>query len=206
MLKHSFPLFFLAFSLQAQATGEIYCCQDGGRRLCADTLPAQCRGHAYSVLDNAGNIIKEVAAPLTAEQKAERAREESIQKQAEEQKREQRRKDQALLDTYNSLADIDRSQQRAEEEIRTAIQGAQARVDKAVQERKKLDAEAEFYKKRSLPAELDKSLRATNHAIKVESETLDVKKRELELVKAKYDADRKRFVELTASRKANGQR
>lgn len=195
------PLLLLLFALSAQAAGEFYCCQDAstGRRICADQLPDACRGRAYRVLDSAGNVTKEVAAPLSAEQKSERAREESLQKQADEHKREQRRKDQALLDTYATLADIDLSQKKSEDDARFTLQAAQSRVAAARKQQKKLEAEAEFYKKKTLPADLDKALRAVNHEVKVESELIDVKLRELEQIKTKYDADRKRFLELVSN-------
>ncbi|MEN3371805.1 hypothetical protein [Dechloromonas sp. ZS-1] len=195
------PLLLLLLALGAQAGGESYCCQEAtsGRRICADTLPDACRGRAYRVLDSAGNVVKEVAAPLTAEQKIERAREETLQKQADEHKREQRRKDQALLDTYATLADIELSQKKAEDDVRFTLQAAQSRIAAARKQQQKLMAEAEFYKKKTLPADLDKALRAVNHEVKVESELIDVKQRELEQIKIKYDTDRKRFLELVSN-------
>ena len=55
------------------AAGEFYCCPDAasGRSICGDTLPEQCRGRAYRVIGNSGNVIKEVGPPLSAEQKSE---------------------------------------------------------------------------------------------------------------------------------------
>lgn len=192
-------LLLLSLSASVSAASEFYCCQDpnSGRRVCGDTLPEQCRGRAYRILDSGGNVVKEVGKPLTPEQKAEQDLETKRKKLLEEASREQRRKDQALLDTYAAPEDIDRAQKKAEDDVNLAIQAAQERITTAHQKRKKFEDEAEFYKKKEIPAELAKQLRALEHEIKVQQELQDVKKREFDTIKAKYDADRKRYGELT---------
>jgi len=200
MPKHLFAsLLLLSLSASASAASEFYCCQDpnSGRRVCGDTLPEQCRGRAYRVLDSGGNVVKEVGPPLSPEQKAEQAQETKRKKLLEEANREQRRKDQALLDTYAAPEDIDRAQKKAEDDVNLAIQAAQERIVATQKKRKKFEDEAEFYKKKEVPAELAKQLHALEHEIKVQQELQDVKKREFDAVKAKYDADRKRYGELT---------
>lgn len=199
MRKLALPLLTLLLANSTQAANEFYCCQDpaSGRRVCSDTLPEQCRGRAYRILDSGGNIIKEVGAPLSPEQKAEQALENKRRKQLEEAGREQRRRDQALLDTYATPEDIDLAQKKAEADVNTAILAAIGRIDAAQVKRKKLADEAEFYKKKTLPPELDRNLRAIDHEIRLQQELLDLKKKEFDTIKAKYDADRKRYFELT---------
>lgn len=142
-------------------------------------------------------MLKEVGPPLTPEQKAEQAQEAKRKKLLEEANREQHRKDQALLDTYAAPEDIDLAQSKAEADVNLAIQAAQDRIVVAQKKRKKFEDEAEFYKKKEMPAELTKQLNALEHEIKVQRELQDVKKREFDAIKAKYDADRKRYAELT---------
>jgi len=193
------PLLILLASTSVQAAGDFYCCPDpvSGRRVCGDTLPDQCRGRAYRVIDSAGNTVKEVGPPLTAEQKPELAAESLRKKQLDEAAREQRRKDQALLDTYAGPLDIDLAQRKAENDINLAVQNTQASIEAARSKRKKLEQEAEFYKKKTMPAELAKEMRALDHEIKVQQELMDVKKQDSAAIKAKYDVDRKRYFELT---------
>jgi len=173
----------------------MYCCEGG--RICGDSLPDLCRGRAYRILDGGGNVINEIPAPLTAQQKAEAAAEALRKKELEEHAREQRRKDQALLETYTSLQDIDLAQSRAEMAVNTAIKEAGERIATARKQRKKLEAEAEFYKNKALPPELAKGLRDVDHEIKTQQDLLDVKKGDFANINAKYDADRKRYGELT---------
>jgi len=199
VLKYSTSLIVLLAALSAQAatpaSGRFYCC-DGGR-ICGDALPEQCRGKAYRILDSSGNLLKEVGPPLTAEQKAQVAAEALRKKEQEEQAKEQRRKDQALLDTYATPQDIDLAQNKAEADVNLAIKGAEERIAAARKQRKKFEEEAEFYKKKSLPPEIAKGLRDADHEIKTQQELLDVKKGDAATIKAKYDADRKRYFQLT---------
>ena len=193
------PLLALLLATSAQAAGEFYCCQDpaSGRRVCGDTLPEQCRGHAYRVLDSGGNVVKDIGAPLTPEQKAEQILENRRKKKQEETDRELRRRDQALLDTYTTPEDIDLAQKKAEADVNVAIQATNERIAVAQKKRKKLADEAEFYQKKAMPPELDKDLRAIDHEIRLQQELVELKKKEFETIKAKYDADRKRYFELT---------
>jgi hypothetical protein len=192
-------LLALLLATSAQAAGEFYCCQDpgSGRRICGDTLPEQCRGRAYRVLDSGGNVVKEVGAPLTPEQKAEQILENRRKKKQEEADRELRRRDQALLDTYTTPEDIDIAQKKAEADVSVTIQATNERIATAQKKRKKLADEAEFYKKKTMPPELEKDLRAIDHEIGLQQELVELKKKEFDTIKAKYDADRKRYFELT---------
>lgn len=206
MRKPAAALLLLAAIAADAGAGEILCCQDpaSGRRACGDTLPAQCRGQSYRVLDSNGNLLREVGPPLTPEQKAQKVLEAKQRKEQEEADREQRRKDQALLDTYASPKDIDLAQQKAETDLNNAIAGATAQIDVARAKLKKLDGEAEFYKKKTLPAELAKQIDTVKHEIAVQQDLLDIKKRDFDTVRTKYDSERKRYYELTG-RASGGQ-
>lgn len=164
--------------------------------MCADTVPEACRGRAYKIFDSAGNVIKEVAAPMTLEQKTQLEAEAKRRKEEDAALREQKRKDQALLDTYSELADIDRARNKAEAEVLEAMKAAQAKINEARKQRKKYEDEAEFYKNKALPAEVEKGLRAADYDIKIQTELMAVKQQDMRTIKAKYDADRRRYLEL----------
>lgn len=207
MFKQALPLLLTLLAGSASAAGEFYCCQDSasGRRVCADSVPEACRGHSYKVLDKGGNVVKEVGPPLTPEQKTQQAEENRRKKLLEEAAREQRRRDQALLDTYATQEDIDLSQRKAEKDVAIAIENAQQQIDSLQKKRQKFADEAEFYKKKTLPYNLANDLRTVDHEIKLQQELLDVKQREYGIIKAKYDADRKRYLELTGRRQSANQ-
>jgi hypothetical protein len=200
VLKQLTIFVLLLASLSAQGAGVFFCCPDpsSGRRTCGDSLPEVCRGKAYKVIGGDGTVLKEVGPPLSAEQKTEAA---ALAKRKQEQEdviREQRRKDQALLDTYSSVKDIDVSQQQAEADLQHAITSANAQIDVIREQRKKYEREAEFYKKKAIPAEVAKGLREADYNIKLLEETREVKRRDFQTIKAKYDSDRRRYLEITS--------
>ena len=196
-------LLLLLAATAGPASADFYCCTDpaSGRRSCGDTLPEVCRGRAYKVLNSSGNVVKEVGPQLTPEQKAAQQEEAQRKKEQEALAREQRRKDQALLDTYSSPQDIDTAQSKAEHEVKLSIANAEAQIQNILKRRKKFEDEAEFYKKKALPPELDKALQTSAHEIKLQEELRDLKKRDFATIKAKYDADRQRYLELTGGRR-----
>lgn len=185
----------------AQA-GNMLCCQDPntGRRACGDSLPEQCRGRAYKVLDGAGNVIKEVGPPMTAEQKALLAAEAQRKKEQEAAQQEQRRKDQALLATYSSIQDIEQARNRSMNDVQEAVKQAEAKIAGLQKQRKKYETELEFYKNKAVPPELAKNLRDIDFDIKAQTGLIDAKKAELEQIRAKYDQDKRRYVELSGGR------
>ena len=197
-LRLPLALALAAGSLHAEAAN-LYCCQDPstGRRVCSDGLPEQCRGKPYRVLDSAGNVIKEVEGALTPEQRAERVAEAKRQRALEEAARIQRRKDQALLETYGSLEDIEAARQRSEGEVREAMRQAEERIATVQKERKRWADEAEFYRRKTAPPEVETGLRNADYEIKAQTELLEAKKREMDLVRQKFEEDRRRFIEIS---------
>lgn len=183
------------------ATGQLFCCTDpgSGRRVCGDTLPSLCRGQAHRIFDKAGNVIKEVAAPLTPEQKAAAAIEAARVKQLEEDRRERRRIDQALLATYATAEDIDMAQNKAENDVKQTIRTAHEKIVEQQKVQRKLAAEAEFYKRKAMPPDLENNLRTVGHEIRLQQELIELKRKELATIHAKYDMDRRRYFELTGT-------
>lgn len=207
MRNQALALLLCALALEASA-GEFICCHDkqSGRRVCGDTLPAQCRGQAYKVFDSGGNMLREVGPPLSPEQKAAAAEEARRKREQELLEREQRRKDQALLDTYARADDIDMSQRKAENDVLILIRDYQGKLADAQQRQQKLKNEAEFYLNKSKPADLDADLRNVAHEIRTQAELIENKQKELLSIRAKYDADRSRYFEITGRRPASRSR
>jgi len=182
------------------SAADLICCHDpaNGRRICSDSLPEQCRGRPYQILDSGGNVVREVEGALTPEQKAQRAAEANRRKLEEAAAREQRRQDQALLDTYGSLQDIEVARTRSEGLAREAIQQAQEKIATLRQQRKKWENEAEFYKKGTLPPDVEKGLRESDYELRAYATLLESKTKELEQIHSKYDEDRRRYMSITS--------
>ena len=181
----------------------LYCCQDSsGKQVCGDILPQVCYGRAYREIGTDGRTVREVDAPLTAEQRAQKVAEDATRKEEEARQKEQQRKDQALMDTYANVEDIESLRKRSIEEIHKSIKNAETRIVEIRALRKKFENEAEFYKKKKLPADVEKGLSDTDFEIKGQEAIIQSKKKEIDAVQAKYDEDRKRFLELMHRRAA----
>lgn len=183
---------------QAVAAGALFCCaDDNGKQVCGDILPQACYGRAYRELGDSGRTTRRVEAPLTAEQRVQRAAEEERRKAEEEALKEQKRKDRALLDTYGTEKDIETLRRRAELDVNLSIKAAEEKIAEARKKREKLEGEAEFYKKKQLPAEIAKGMRDVDYEIKAQGSVIESKKRDLETIRAKFEEDRRRFLELS---------
>ena len=185
----------------ALAAGNFFCCNDAsGKQVCGDILPQACYGRAYRELGSNGQTIRTVDAPLTAEQRSQREAEEEKRKREEEKRKEQQRKDQALLNTYGNEQDIELMRKRAEGDVLKAITNAEKKIVEIRQQRKKFENEAEFYKKKTLPHEVKKGMDDADSDINSQEVFIAEKKKELEVIRAKYDEDKRRFVELISQR------
>lgn len=191
----------LLTAMPAAAAATIYCCNDErGKQVCGDILPPACVGRAYREISAGGMTMRQVEAPLTAEQRAARAAEERRKREEAEAAREQHRLDQALLQTYGTEADIDLMRQRAEADVLASIKAAMTKIDEAKQRRKKFEDEAEFYKKRTLPPEVQKGLKDADFEVEAQENLIAAKQKEMDTIKAKYDEDKRRYLDLKRSR------
>ena len=77
-----------------------------------------------------------------------------------------------------------------------AIRNAETRIVEIKALRKKFENEAEFYKKKAMPAEIQKGLADTEFEVKAQESIIESKKKDMVTIQAKYDDDRKRFLDL----------
>ncbi len=193
-------LMALLASAPAVAANVICCLDERGKQICGDILPPACYGRAYREINQSGMTVRQVEAPLTAEQRALRATEERRKKEEEAAAKEQARLDRALLQTYGSEADIELMRKRAEADTISGIKAAMDKIAEAKQRRKKFEDEAEFYKKRALPPEVEKGLRDADFEIQAQENLIAAKRKEMDTIKEKYDEDLRRFVALKRNR------
>jgi hypothetical protein len=177
--------------------GKFYCCTDqNDKHVCGDILPMVCYGRAYRELGANGRTIREVAAPLTAEQRAERVAAEEKRRKEAVIAAEQQRQDEILLATYASIDDIEAMRKRSLDDIHRLIRSAEERLGEIKASRKQFEDEAEFYKNRDLPATVEKGLADTEFEIKAQEAIIEARKKDLDAIQDKYDEDRKRFLDL----------
>ena len=179
------------------ANNENICCNDEtGQLTCGDVLPPQCNGRALKIYNRQGILIREVSAREDIPAKDPVM--EPTQRDLDEinRRRIQDRKDRALLETYSSVADIDRMQARSEEGVSLAIRNASDLIAAARKRKSALDTEAEFYAKSKIPADLARQIHNEESTIKAQNSLLAAKQKELEQIRAKYGEDRRRYLQL----------
>ena len=174
-----------------------YCCSDErGRQVCGDSLPRECFGRAYREVSERGTTLRQVDAPLTAEQQARRDAELAAKTKEERTAVEERRKNQALLNTYASEKDVDLARARALADVESRAKEVQTKYGEALKRKQKLDGELEFYKKKLMPPELTEQIRASEAEIKAQQNAMDAKKQEMEQIRIRFDEEKKRYLEL----------
>ena len=185
------------FSGLTLAAGNLYCCIDAtGKQVCGDLLPQACYGRAYRELGDDGRTLRTIEAPLSADERTQRQAADEKRKADEAIAREKQRKDQALLNTYGSERDIEAMRLRAQNDAQKEIKAAETQIAEIRERRKKFENEAEFYKKKALPAEVQKSLKDADYEIKAQESIIESKKKDLDIIREKYDDDKRRYLDL----------
>ena len=189
-------------ALGQQTPQRMYKCVDArGNTYYTQMPPPECLGRDTQELDKSGTVMRRTERAMTpAEAQASDA---ARKKKAEQDElaREERRKNTALLNTYSSEKDIEEARARTLKEAQDAITATEKTIAGAQKRKKELDSEKEFYTKKPMPPKLRQEISNNEIEIKTQTALLDAKKKEIDTINAKYDEDKRRYVELTAPKK-----
>lgn len=157
-------------------------------------IPPEYVNDGYEIVSRSGKVIK-VVAPVAQGPDAERLRQEKLRRQ------EQAKEDLQLRRSYSNLADIDAAKARNLESLRGNINILQANLVSARKRLQDYQAQAAAVERsgRQLPEELLKNI---NNLVQEEKDIqAQIKQREQEYtdVEAKFDRDKKRFIEITST-------
>jgi len=168
-----------------------------GRTIYTDKVPAEQAGKANEQLSRQGMVVKRNEAALTAEQIAAREAERKRKFDEDIAAKEEKRKNQALLNTYPREKDIDEARERAIKANEDAVKDAERKLADVQKRKQALAAEAEFYAKRPMPAQLKRDVQQNEVELKATTELVEKKKQEIDAINARYDEDQRRYRELT---------
>lgn len=189
-------------ALPAAAHADTFCCNDGsGARICGDTLPPVCYERAYRVISPSGRVVREVEAPLTPEQRAKRDADQRALRDKQAREAEARRRDQVLLDSYSSVAEIDVRRDKEVAGIAEELKRARARESDLLATQAKL----EKLKPASgpVPRDLVTDLDTTASELRAIRTVIDSKQRDVDNIRKRFDQDRKRYLELMQANNAS---
>jgi uncharacterized protein DUF4124 len=186
----------------AQQPQRMYKCVDAkGKVYYTQVPPRECLGRETQELDKSGMVVKRNERAATPAEIQAREAERKKKLEQDEKSKEDRRKAQALLNTYSSEKDIEDARARALKEAQDAIEATERTIAGAEKRQKELEGEKEFYVKKPMPLKLRQEIANTETEIKNQNALLEAKKKEITVINAKYDEDKRRYVELTAAKK-----
>jgi len=202
MLRKLLLVALLACPLAAAAQS-YRCVGKDGKKYYGQSVPPECIGQPVEQLNAQGLVMKRFDAQATAADRAKKEAEEEERKKREAVSKEEGRRNRALLATYTSEKDIDDARQRALKENEAAIRDIEGKMatlkkdrDKAAKELREADP------KKTTPGEkkqLEQRVTSFDFDIKTQQELMAAKQKEVEVINARYDEDRKRYRELTKS-------
>ena len=174
------------------------CVGTDGKKYYGSTIPTQCIGQPVEQLNNQGMVIKRFDAQASAAEREKKAADEEERKKREAISKEEGRRNRALLATYTSEKDIDAARGRAIKENELAVTDIEKRIAGLRTRLAELKKEMDFYTgKNQPPAKLASDIRSAEFDIKTQEELVATKKREVNQINARYDDDKKRYLELT---------
>jgi hypothetical protein len=191
-------MFALPTPHAGEAANRIYRCTDAqGKVYVTQTPPPECLGRPTDVLNKRGTVVQRDEGILTPQQQAQRDAELKKKRDLEAAAKEERRKAAALLNTYSSEKDVEEARARALKENEEAIAQTNKKIADVLKRKKTLESEKEFYAKTKPPAKLQQDIQNNEIELKNQQELLEARKKQVANINAKYDDDKKRYIELT---------
>jgi BioD-like phosphotransacetylase family protein len=158
------------------------CVGNDGKKYYGSSVPPQCIGVVVEQINAQGSVVKRIEpqARSSADSRAKQAADEAERKKQAAIAKELARRDQALLATYSSTKDVEDMRTRALENDQRIQQDMEAKL-------------ADLKKRKT-------SGQAVDSELAMQESMLAEKKKEISAINAKYDDDKKRFLELTSKK------
>jgi chromosome segregation ATPase len=194
--------------LFAPAAGAAYKCVDeNGVTQIGDTPPAACANVMMQEISSSGQVLRKIEPTPTPEQLKARLEEQSRKKEADKIAADQKRKDMALLSSFSAEREFDMTRDRNIEPLVGRIKNARERIDAIDKRIQELQDEMEFYKAgkskaskgREAPMILVHQLERSQHEKEALEKSIVDQQRDIEVLKAKFDNDKKRWVALKSA-------
>ena len=172
----------LAAATSAAQAQSYRCVGKDGKKYYGSSIPRQCIGVPVEQMSTQGTVLKRIEPQAaTADDRAKLEAEAAERKKQAALEKEQARRDQALLATYASEKEVEDGRRRALENDQRLLAELEGKVA-ALKKRRGAAGRS--------PKEIDAELRT-------QEGLLATKKKEVAAINAKYDDDKKRYLELT---------
>lgn len=197
MLRAVLIVVITALPLAAEAQS-YRCTGKDGKKYYGQSVPPACLGMPVEQLNSQGMVTKRFDAAASAAEREKKAAEEDERKKREAITKEEGRRNRALLATYTSEKEIENARARALQENQAAVKDVEGKIALLKQRQAALAKELDFYQgKNKPPAKLDQDIKNAEIDVKAQEGLMAAKKKEVDTINAKYDEDKKRYIELT---------
>jgi hypothetical protein len=196
---------FAALLLPADADAQTYrCVGKDGKKYYGQSVPPQCLGMPVEELNAQGMVTRRFDAAATAADRGKKEAEDAERKKREAISKEEGRRNRALLATYTSEDDIDAARARALKENEASMKDIERKIAAMKADRAKAAKDMEFFDAKKLSGQqqldktkLDQRLKNYDFDIETQQQLLATKQKEVDVINARYDDDKKRYRELT---------
>jgi hypothetical protein len=199
MLRSALVLAIAILMLPLAAEAQSYrCVGKDGKKYYGQAVPPECLGLPVEQLNEQGMVVKRFDAQASAAERAKKEADDEERKKREAINKEEGRRNRALLATYTSDKDIDDARGRALKDNEAAVKDIETRIAGLQKRQEDLKKELDFYQgKNQPPAKLTDDIRNLNFDVKTQQDLLASKKHDVNTINARYDEDKKRYLELT---------
>ena len=194
-------LALMLVSAAAHAQLTYRCAAQDGKKYYGSTIPPQCYGRPVEQINSQGLVIRRIDPEGDAKARAEKEAALAKKKEDDSVSKEETRRNRALLATYTSEKDIEEARRRALADNEKQVKEVELKIENLKKTRAKYEKELEFYQdkksgKAKPPAKLAQDISNAEIDLKAQEGLLEAKKKDVVVINAKYDEDKKRFVEL----------
>lgn len=176
------------------------CVGKDGKKHYGSVIPRQCVGLPVEQLGPSGAVIQRIDPERELQERRQKEAAEAKKRESEIAAKETARRNSALLATYTSAKDVEEARARALAGNQKAILQIEGRMENARKRQAAHAKELEAHKGKEKPAKLVEDMRNAEQDLQEQQAALAAKQKEVEVINAKFDDDKKRYVELTGRR------
>lgn len=205
MYKYIFVLLFALAALQIGEVGKVSAgtikkwVDEQGVTHYGDTIPPEYVKQGSTEFSTKGTVVKKTERAITPEERKKLEEERLNQEAAKQKEMEQQRRDKALLNTYTSEKEIDLARDRNLQQAEVQSKSAELRIKQVEERLAKYRTQAAAATKAGKPVsgDLKQDIANAESEILHQKEAIQQKKKDVEAVRAKFEADKQRYLELT---------
>lgn len=190
-----------AAAAQGSARDAFYRCKDkNGQTHYGDSMPQACTGLDTEVLDERGMTLRVIEGDAS---RAERIKREAAEAQARKERERREQHDRMLIDTYSSVADIERLRDQRIEQLKAQYRVTEQNIGNMRERQVRIENQIARFKPYNtdpnappLPDHLAEEMVNTVNSLRTYHEMLANNRGEQAEINQSFDADIKRFKEL----------